>query len=152
FRSENFLEEIAIQRLSAVQNVRLELQGRRAIVYGKVKSYFDKRVAEQALLKLRGIASVDNRIVVTPLARTDTQIKTDINTALQTQVWLNPRKVSVKVAKSVVTLGGSVERLCDKDLIEEVASAVRGVKDVVNEIKVAPATPGPLRSDEAVKQ
>src|SRR5262249_54425014 len=83
FRSESFLEAVAIQRLSAVQNVKLELQGRRAIVYGKVKSYFDKRAAEQALLKLRGIASVDNRIVVAPSARTDAQIKTDINTALQ---------------------------------------------------------------------
>lgn len=151
-RPEGSLEELALRRLSAVQDVKLDIQDRRAIIQGKVRSYFDKRSAEQALLRLRGIHSVDNRLTVTPPARTDAQIKTDINMALQAQVWINPRKVVVRVVKNLVTISGVVEHLYEKDRIEELASAVRGLKDVVNNIRVVQAAEGPPRSGESIKQ
>jgi len=150
-RSQNSLEEFARRRLGHVQELRLELRGARVVLQGKVKSFFEKRDAERQLLRLRGVASVDNRLTVQSTPRTDAQVKTDVNTVLLAQAWINPRKVVVKVNKSVVTLNGSVDRLVERDWIEDIAGSVRGVRDVINQIKVS--TPeAPLRSNESVRQ
>ncbi|TDR47636.1 osmotically-inducible protein OsmY [Tahibacter aquaticus] len=51
---------------------------------------------------------------------------------------LNPFEFDVKVNGETVTLGGTVDESIDKELAEQVALGVSGVKKVVNNVKVDP--------------
>ena len=48
------------------QNITVEVQGSKVILHGTVKSYAEKRAAEDAVWAAPGVTEVDNRIVISP--------------------------------------------------------------------------------------
>jgi osmotically-inducible protein OsmY len=150
--SEEQIKRVAAMELQRVQGLKLDLQGSTLIIYGTVTSYFEKRNAERDVARIRGVARVGNKLIVNPIARTDSQIKSDLNAALAAQAWFHPRKVAVKVVKNVVTLSGNVDSLREKNLIGEVVGSVRGVKDVVNNISVVQSKSAQKPNDESIKR
>ncbi len=74
--------------------------------------------------------------------RTDESIRQEINERLAEEALLDARQIRVTVRHGQVTLEGRVDRRQAKYRAEDVADAVRGVKDIHNRLRVEPAEPG----------
>jgi hypothetical protein len=73
--------------------------------------------------------------------RSDERIREDLSERLAEDDAVDPSEVSVEVRDGVVTLSGTVEQRWVKHRIEDMAEACRGVTDVINNLRVAPARP-----------
>ncbi len=66
----------------------------------------------------------------------DTDITAYVKTMLTQEKAVNFTRVSVTTVKGVVQLTGNVETARDKARAEQIASSVRGVRGVVNNLQV----------------
>jgi hyperosmotically inducible protein len=114
-------------------------------LYGKVPSQADRKLAQQAARKVKGVTSVNDLLQVVPkseekeIAATDSDIKTSVEAVLKNDTAL-AGKISVKsVDKGVVLLSGSATSFLDSYEAQADAYFVGGVHRVVSEIK-APET------------
>jgi hypothetical protein len=71
-------------------------------------------------------------------APNDAQIATDIQTRLNADSGLQGKQLSVQAANGTVTLSGTVDNENQRDAAARYASSVEGVKQVVNNLQVAP--------------
>lgn len=105
---------------------------------GYIGSYAGKLAAERAAKRVRGVRAVANDIEVRlMLGRTDVDIAGDAVRALQLRSTV-PDSVQAVVHNSYVTLTGQVAWLFQKRDAERAVRHVRGVRDVMNHIGVAP--------------
>lgn len=87
-------------------------------------------------------------------APNDSQIKSQLQDKLNSDSGLQGKNVSVQSEKGTVTLSGGVDNEAQRDAASRYASAVPGVKQVVNNLQIAPATaseapaPAPAPSPE----
>lgn len=70
----------------------------------------------------------------------DTWKKASLVTTYTLNRQLNPFDIDVDVNDGVVTLRGSVESAVERDLAEELARGVDGVREVKNELRIDPET------------
>jgi osmotically-inducible protein OsmY len=106
---------------------------------GEVNDDLDKPMAEHTAEALRGVKSVDNRIVVTgdrPAENSDAWIKLKVKTALAFHRNVSATKTEVDVTEGVVTLKGEASSQAQKELTTEYVKDILGVKDVNNELTV----------------
>ena len=68
--------------------------------------------------------------------RSDDRIREDINDRLTDDAWLDASDIEVQVREAEVTLSGKVNRRDDKRRAEDLAEAVSGVKNVLNNLRV----------------
>lgn len=109
------------------------------ILRGIVATYFEKRVAEDVVRRIKGVRDVANELRVMPLQpRPDDQIADDVRTALCHDVWVDEGKITVQVANGIVQLFGTVDNFPAKSHAEGDAWSVAGVVDVRNNISVEP--------------
>lgn len=66
----------------------------------------------------------------------DTDITAYVKTMLTQEKAVNFTRVSVTTVKGIVHLSGNVESANDKARAEQIASSVRGVRGVVNNLQV----------------
>ena len=69
--------------------------------------------------------------------RSDERIREELCERLTEDDAIDPSDVSVAVKDGVVTLTGTVEQRWVKHSIEDMAEALGGVKDIVNQLRVA---------------
>ena len=74
-------------------------------------------------------------------APTDAQIATDIQNKLNTDSGLQGKQLIVQADKGSVTLSGEVDNNAQRDAAARYASSEPGVKQVVNNLQVAPPPP-----------
>jgi outer membrane biosynthesis protein TonB len=74
-------------------------------------------------------------------ALTDTQIASDIQNKLNTDSGLQGKQLVVQAEKGSVTLSGQVDNDAQRDAAARYASSEPGVKQVVNNLQVAPPPP-----------
>ncbi len=72
-------------------------------------------------------------------APNDSQIATDIQNKLTADSGLQGKQLVVQVANGTVTLSGTVDNDAERDAAAKYASSEPGVKQVVNNLEVAPA-------------
>jgi BON domain len=72
---------------------------------------------------------------------TDAQIKTDIENKLSADSGLQGKQLSVQADKGSVTLSGQVDTDAQRDAAARYASSEPGVKQVVNNLQIAPPPP-----------
>jgi osmotically-inducible protein OsmY len=111
------------------------------VVYlsGTVDGYPAKSHAEAAAWGVAGVIDVvDNLTVTPPSARTDAEIAREVRSDLEKNLRLPPDAISIDVRGGTVFLRGSVASVEQKWLADEIAWWTAGVRDVVNELKVAP--------------
>jgi len=75
------------------------------------------------------------------VARTDLDVKRDVTDALTSDIRVDAQNVDVDVVGGVVYLRGSVPSYYEKRVATEIANRIKGVVDVINELRVAPVTP-----------
>ncbi len=107
---------------------------------GHVDSFWEKCIAERAAWRVAHVKSVVNEIRVDlpfPALRADDDIALAAMGSLE---WncLIPDTVEVQVADAVVTLKGRVEWQHQKEAAERALSSLRGIRDIRNEIEIAP--------------
>jgi outer membrane biosynthesis protein TonB len=79
-------------------------------------------------------------------APTDAQIASDIQNKLNTDSGLQGKQLIVQADKGSVTLSGQVDNDAQRDAAARYASSEAGVKQVVNNLQVAPPPPPPVEA------
>jgi osmotically-inducible protein OsmY len=113
---------------------------------GFVDTYAQKWAVERAAARVVGVRDVRNYLDVLPPqdpSREDRRIRRAAKRALAWDARV-PHGVCGEVTGGVVRLRGGVERFAEREAAEEAVRNLVGVRDVVNEIRVAPA---PSRAD-----
>ena len=120
----------------AVPDTRVDSVVRRGVVTlkGTVDFAYERAAAAAAVRSLLGVVSVNDHIVIAPLARTDAAIEQEITDALRRHFPANA--LTVVVEGSVVRLSGPVHSTYTRRAAERIAWRVRGVTSVLNKIEV----------------
>lgn len=113
-------------------------QGGTVTLTGYINSYAGKLAAERAAKRVRGVRGVANDIEVRlKLERTDTDIAANVVNALELHSTI-PDGVQAAVHNGYVTLTGTVDWMFQKQDSERVVRHIRGVRNVMNHIGIAP--------------
>jgi osmotically-inducible protein OsmY len=111
---------------------------------GFVRSYRQKRKAEQDVKRVAGVIGVANDLEVRlPIihSRPDPDIARDIVEEIRSDLPFSWERIRVVVEDGWVTLEGDVEWYYQRQRAEEAVWRVRGIKGVVNNIQVRPRVP-----------
>lgn len=106
------------------------------ILQGSIPNYYQKRIAQQDASNVVGVGWVTNNLIVNSAMQDDSEIRDNILYDFSTDSTLWNQNINVKVNEGVVTLSGKVNSINDKAHAMTVASRVRGVKEVKNQIEV----------------
>ena len=105
---------------------------------GYVDTYAGKLAAERAAKRVRGVRAVANDIEVRPkLDRTDADIAADAVRSLELRSTV-PENVQAAVHHGHVTLTGKAMWEFQRRDAEKAVRHIRGVRDVINRIELAP--------------
>ena len=110
---------------------------------GTVGSLREKHEAKKAAQRVFGVVSVDNKLQVRLMGdskRADADIRGDVLQALMLD-GVVPSTIDAKVSDGYVTLTGTAEWQYQRDEAELITSAIVGVFDVTDEIKLVGTKP-----------
>jgi osmotically-inducible protein OsmY len=111
---------------------------------GFVRSYRQKRKAEQDVKRVAGVVGLVNNIEVRlPIIhrRPDPEITRDAIEEIKQELPFSWEKIRVTVEDGYVKLEGNVEWRYQREMAEEAVWRVRGVKHIENDIHVEPLVP-----------
>ena len=102
---------------------------------GEVDWGYQRRAAELAVGRIRGVVGIVNRIAVR-IEADPAEIRAKIDAALKRRAQSEANSLQIDVREGVVTLSGAVGSLAERRAAEGVAWHTRGVRDVVNRLMV----------------
>lgn len=110
-------------------------------MYGMVDVFSEKIMAEKIARQIDGVRKLENKITVAMDSNiTDKHMQKEVmDRLLQGRDTKNLTSVGIKVEDGVANLMGSVRTLKDAHQAMSIASEVRGIKDVVNNINLSTA-------------
>src|SRR5664279_1254276 len=103
---------------------------------GAVGNLLAKERAVKIAESIRGVRGVIDRIAVTPVARTDADIRKDILAALRQDPATASYKVEVSVKNATATLSGRVGSYTEEQLAARIAKGVKGAKEIHNDLRI----------------
>ncbi len=109
------------------------------ILGGKVRSFYEKHLAEKAAEKVKEVKGVANEIeveLVSTSKRSDVEIVKVALDTLKSRVLVPSEQVKVVVENGCLTITGEVEYKYQKELAERAVSSLYGVRYVSNEIVI----------------
>ncbi len=112
-------------------------------ITGEVPLYIDKVNAEKRVRKVKTVDGVRNHVQVASSATSDKQIRENLAAKLRYDrigYGITFNNLGVDVKNGVVTISGNVHDFPDRDSALAIASTTAGVKDVIDEISVAPVS------------
>ena len=110
---------------------------------GTVPLYIDKVNAEKRARKVKGVDGVRNHIEVGGAALDDSEVQDNLASKLRYDrigYGIVFNSLAVSVDRGVATISGDVRDYPDRDSAIAIVSTTAGVKDVVDEISVAPVS------------
>lgn len=121
-------------------NVKVHAENGVVTLTGTVDDRDQKRLAEDTVSDLPGVQRVDNQIVVRAGApeRSDKWIAMKVRGSLLTHANVSASRTNVEVRDGVVYLTGRAENSAQKELTENYAREIEGVRSVDNKIEVVP--------------
>ena len=108
---------------------------------GHVENFAQKRAAEVATCRVKGVKAVVEEIEVRlPLtaSRSDDQIANEAVNRLAWDVFIAPESIEVKVEKGWITLTGEVDQHFQKEAASQDVRRLLGVLGVIDEISIRP--------------
>ena len=130
--TNDVITEIAWDPAVILSNVNVATSHRKVKLSGTSETYGAKMAAEDAALRVYGVRSVENDILVVPNSRSDDEIRNDILTALALDYQVPNSQISVSVNNGNAVLSGQVEWNYQREAAFEDAFMIYGVKDVAN--------------------
>ncbi|MGA1980870.1 MAG: BON domain-containing protein [Acidobacteriaceae bacterium] len=126
-------------------NVTASLHGPEVVLTGTVDTYAVKMEADKSVRHVKGVKGVDNEIRVAGPTVEDAELRDKLAKALsydRVGYGTAPfNALTIGVHDGVVTLGGTVYGPPDKDSALGLVGNTPGVKDIVDNIQVAPVSP-----------
>ncbi|MGA2082811.1 MAG: BON domain-containing protein [Holophaga sp.] len=146
YNFKNYLKEDSIRILSAGGVVTLT---------GTVSQDYHKFLAQETASGLPGVKSVINQLSITgdlPSEHSDILITMKVKTALLFHKYVNASNTEVHTQDGVVILSGNADSEMKKRLTGEYAMEVEGVREVRNDLVVAPGyeTLGEMVDDASI--
>jgi osmotically-inducible protein OsmY len=138
---------------SKFKNIQVNVQNGIVTLTGTVDVYDTKAEADKRAHRIKNVKGIENEIEVAGPEIPDAELQDKLVKAIQydrvgySSGSLRIRDVTpfnaigVRVQNGVVTLGGHAYGPVDADSAVAVASNMKGVKDVINEIQVDPVSP-----------
>jgi osmotically-inducible protein OsmY len=126
-------------------NVHGTAQNNTAVLTGTVDVFDDKEEADKKAHHVKGIKAVDNEIQVNAANVPDAELQQKLMKAIsydRVGYGTTPfNAIAVEVQNGVVTLGGHAYGPVDAASAVSIASNMKGVRDVINDIQVDPTSP-----------
>ena len=148
FAQDNSQLQADVQK--ALDNKRLKdvtanVQNGNVTLSGTVQVYSDKENADKRVHHVKGVKGVDNEIQVGGTEISDVELRTKLANALAVdRVGYGTtafNAITIGVQNGVVTLGGTVYGPADKDSAIGLVENTPGVRDVIDNLEVAPLSP-----------
>lgn len=124
-------------------DIKIESRDGVVTLTGVVTQDYHKAMAQETLAGLPGVKSVDNRLELkgaAPTANSDAWLRDKVMVTLLFHRSVSAGKTEVDVKDGVVTLRGHAPNRAQRELTEEYAKDVEGVKDVKNEMTISENT------------
>ena len=121
---------------------------------GFVRSFRQRRRAEQDVKRLAGVVGIANNIEVRLSIihrRPDSEIARDAVEAIKRDLPLSWDKIKAIVEDGWITLEGEVEWHYQRERAEEAVQGLRGIRGVTNKIEVRPRVP-PMEIKRRIEQ
>jgi hyperosmotically inducible protein len=134
-----------VLKRSQFKNVKASVQNAVVTLTGTVDVYSQKEDLDKRVHRIKRIKGVENEVDVAGPEVPDAELQDKLIRAISySRVGYGTtafNAISVNVQNGAVTLGGTAYGPVDADTAVAVASNMKGVKDVNNEIKVDPVSP-----------
>mgnify|MGYP001285131179 FL=1 len=129
-----------LQKRDKHRNVRASAQDGIVTLTGEVELFIDKVNAEKQVRKIKNVDGVRNRIAVVSNVHDDILREQLSNKMRYDRIGygIHFNSLTLKVDSGVVTVGGKVRDYPDRDSAIAIVETTAGVKDVIDEIDVAP--------------
>jgi len=121
---------------------------------GTVGSFREKREAQNDAKSVSGVKGVTNELevrILTKDKRADADLRGDVLQALTLNSMV-PATIDAKADDGRVTLTGTANWMFQRDEAESVASSIRGVTSVENEVNLVPPGPSPHDVQHSIKK
>lgn len=145
------LEELQWEPSVEASHIGVAASGGVVTLMGHVRSYPEKRAAENAARRVRGVGAIvqeiDVRIPVIDQDEDDEIAKRALS-ILHWNVGIPHERIIVKVERGVVTLSGTVEWQYLKDRAEAGIRQLSGVVGVINTIAIKPVVEPVIQSEQ----
>ncbi len=120
-----------------ISTVRILVDENAVTLRGTVDSLKAKRAAADDARNTVGVARVKNRLKVRPKdSLTDRQIERNIEKALDRNIYAERYEIDAEVENGIAYLEGAVDTFLEKAQADNVASEIKGVVDVENNLVV----------------
>jgi osmotically-inducible protein OsmY len=132
-----------LQKKSEFNKVRFSVEDGIVTLNGTVDTYKHKLDAEKRVRKTNHVTEVRDLVQLESKAVSDAQLREQLAKKLRFDGFEYERAfnfLTLNVNQGVVTLGGEVLSPWNRDSVVAEAANTPGVKDIVNKIKVAPAS------------
>jgi osmotically-inducible protein OsmY len=120
-------------------DIQAEVRNGYVTMTGEVNWSYERQAAANRIEELQGIAGIFNHIKIREQAPSvaPRDVQRQITGALHRHANIEASKVRVSVAEGKVTLDGTIDTFCERDLIEDAVWATAGVKQVEDNLTVA---------------
>lgn len=118
--------------------VKVQVQDGSVTLSGEVDWWYEKDAAENAVLPLKGVVSVSDRITLKPTVK-PLDVKNGIEKAFQRNALVDARRITVETRGNKVILRGSVRSWAEKEQVHWAAWAAPGVSEVESHIIINPS-------------
>ncbi len=119
---------------------------------GTVYSHKERQIASQDTQDVIGVAWVSNKLFARVDNRENWAVRDDVEFNLLTDATTKDFGIGVKAADGVVTLSGAVNNWYEKAHAEDVASRIKGVREIVNRIEVNSYRAAKASGDQSAAQ
>lgn len=145
---ESEIHQLLVDKLGpGAEGIRVTVDRSKAILTGDVPARSIQEIAEEVVLSVDGMSSVDNEVRVTPpiddalqprLEReaADAELESRVKKQLYSEIGSRARRIEVEASDGVVSLRGKVPDDARKKIALDTAAKTSGVKQVIDLIKV----------------
>src|SRR3569833_2143845 len=132
-----------LEKKELFRDLKAEVNEGIVTISGEVPLYVDKMNAEKRVRKVKDVDGVRNHVEVGGPGVADDEIRENLSTKLRYDrvgYGIVFNNLGVDVQNGVVTIAGNVRDYADRDSALAIVSTPAGVKEVVDEIEVAPVS------------
>ncbi|HVU48285.1 MAG TPA: BON domain-containing protein [Terracidiphilus sp.] len=132
-----------LEKKDTFRSVTAQVEDGIVTISGTVPLYIDKVNAEKRVRKVKSVDGVRNHVQVGGPAISDSEVRENLSNKLRYDrigYGIVFNNLGVAVEQGVVTITGNVRDYPDRDSALAIISTTAGVKDVVDEISVAPVS------------
>lgn len=150
------IEKLNLDPLIDTSNITIGIRDEGIVTLnGSVKSYSEKRAAEEAIKRVKGVRGIANDLQVELIEsnkRTDTDIAESVLDSLRWNTLVPENRIKIIVDKGWVTLSGEVDYHYQKTQAELAIQSLIGVRGVTNLIKVSSSQVIPTKVKEQIEK